>query len=89
MMRTLREIVGRRFGVPLPRWMLELGSIAIRTETELVLKSRWVVPARLEGAGYRFVHPELRGALASAVAEHRQRGRQESRNPTSSSARPV
>lgn len=89
MMRTLREIVGRRFGLPLPRWMLELGSIAIRTETELVLKSRWVVPARLEGAGYRFVHPELRGALASAVAEHRQRGRQESRNPTSSSARPV
>jgi hypothetical protein len=73
MMRMLREAVGRRFGLPTWRWMLELGSAVIRTETELVLKSRWVVPERLEQAGYEFRYPELRGALAAVVAERRER----------------
>ena len=72
MMHMLRDAVGRRFGLPTWRWMLEVGSMAIGTETELVLKSRWVVPERLEAAGYRFAFPDLRGALASVVAERRQ-----------------
>lgn len=67
MMRTLRQTVGVPFGLPLPRWMLELGSIAIRTETELVLKSRWVIPERLLRAGYRFEHPALEPALRRIV----------------------
>jgi uncharacterized protein len=74
-MATLRDAVGRRFGLPTWRWMLELGSFAIRTETELVLKSRWVVPARLLEAGYEFRYPQLRGAIAGIVAEHRGRTR--------------
>jgi hypothetical protein len=41
-MRTLRAAWGRSFGLPAARWMLELGAIALRTETELVLKSRRV-----------------------------------------------
>jgi hypothetical protein len=73
MMHTLREAVGRRFGLPTWRWMLEVGSVAIRTETELVLKSRWVVPERLLAAGYEFRYPTLRGALAAVIAERRQR----------------
>jgi uncharacterized protein len=73
MMHMLRDAVGQRIGIPTTRWMLELGSAAIRTETELVLKSRWVVPERLTAAGYTFAYPELRGALADIVAEHRQR----------------
>lgn len=62
-MRTLRRLLGMPLGLPAYRWMLELGAILIRTETELVLKSRWVVPDRLERAGYRFQYPELEPAL--------------------------
>jgi len=71
-MATIRDAVGRRFGLPTSRWMLEIGSFAIRTETELVLKSRWVVPTRLVEAGYEFRYPLLRGALANIIAERRQ-----------------
>ena len=39
----------------------------VRTETELILKSRWVVPARLERAGYAFMHPDLEPALRSIL----------------------
>lgn len=69
MMRTLRQALGVRFGLPAWRWMLELGTAVIRTEVELVLKSRWVVPERLEAAGFRFEHPSLDEALKGIVAE--------------------
>ncbi|GAA1444527.1 epimerase [Leifsonia poae] len=67
MMATLRRVVGRPFGLPAYRWMLEIGSAVIRTETELVLKSRWVVPERLLDAGYEFHHPELEPAVREIV----------------------
>jgi hypothetical protein len=70
-MRTIRDIVGIPFGLPAPRWMLELGSAVIQTETELVLKSRWVVPERLEAAGYVFRYPELRPALREIIGSRR------------------
>ncbi|WP_193509996.1 DUF1731 domain-containing protein [Cryobacterium sp. BB736] len=63
LMATLRTVLRMPLGLPAFRWMLELGSILIRTETELVLKSRWVLPERLTAAGYRFRHPDLDGAL--------------------------
>jgi NAD dependent epimerase/dehydratase family enzyme len=66
-MRTLRTVLGAPIGVPTPRWMLELGSIAIKTETELVLKSRWVIPERLEQLGYSFEFPELEPAIWDIV----------------------
>jgi NAD dependent epimerase/dehydratase family enzyme len=47
--------------------MLELGSAVIRTETELVLKSRWVVPERLTDAGFEFAYPDLEPALREIV----------------------
>jgi uncharacterized protein (TIGR01777 family) len=56
-MRLLRAAWGTRLGLPASRWMLELGAIAMRTETELVLKSRRVVPGRLLGAGFTFDFP--------------------------------
>lgn len=62
-MRTLRYVIGVPVGLPAYRWMLEIGSAVIRTETELVLKSRWVHSERLLAAGYRFAHPELDPAL--------------------------
>jgi NAD dependent epimerase/dehydratase family enzyme len=70
-MLTLRRVLGVPFGIPLPRWALELGSAVIRTETELVLKSRWVLPERLLVAGYRFHYSELEQALRQIVETRR------------------
>ena len=65
-MQTVRRVLGVGFGPPTPRWMLELGAIGIRTETELILKSRWVLPGKLMDAGYEFRHPDLEQALRSS-----------------------
>jgi uncharacterized protein (TIGR01777 family) len=61
-MQTLREACGARFGLPATAWMLEVGALVIRTETELILKSRRVVPARLLDHGFEFRYPEWRAA---------------------------
>jgi uncharacterized protein (TIGR01777 family) len=55
-MRALRKAWGARWGLPAARWMVGLGAWAMRTESELVLKSRRVVPGRLlaDGFGFRF-----------------------------------
>jgi uncharacterized protein len=63
LMRTLRRVVGAPVGLPATRWMLELGMAALRTEPELVLKSRWVLPGALTEAGFAFAHPDLEDAL--------------------------
>lgn len=67
-MATVRNVLGVPFGPPMPRWMLELGAIGIRTETELILKSRWVLPETLLSAGFSFRYPELEPALRDAFA---------------------
>lgn len=63
LMATLRRVLGVPFGIPLFRWMLEVGSFAIQSETELLLKSRWVVPTGLLGRGFVFAFPTLEGAI--------------------------
>ncbi len=63
MMRELRRVVGMPAGLAQPRWLLELGAAMIRTETELIVKSRRVVPARLLSEGFTFVYPEFPSAL--------------------------
>lgn len=69
LMAIVRRLVGAPPGIPAPRWVLEAGSAVIRTETELVLKSRWVVPERLLEAGYEFAFPDLEPALEQIVRE--------------------
>jgi NAD dependent epimerase/dehydratase family enzyme len=69
--RFHRRVVGAPFGIPTPRWMLELGSWAIRTETELVLESRWVLPERLVAAGFESSYAELEPAVAAIVSARR------------------
>jgi uncharacterized protein (TIGR01777 family) len=56
-MRLLREACGVSFGLPAREWMLEIGAIFMRTETELILKSRRVIPARLLEEGFTFMFP--------------------------------
>jgi NAD dependent epimerase/dehydratase family enzyme len=73
MMGIVRRAVGMPVGLPATRWMLELGTAVLRTETELVLKSRWVLPERLVEGGYEFVHPHLDEAVKGVVAARRQR----------------
>ena len=67
LMRALREAAGVRVGLPATRWMAEIGARAMRTETELVLKSRRVVPRRLLEAGFDFEHPDWPEAAADLV----------------------
>ncbi len=67
-MATVRRVLGVPFGPPLPRWTLELGAMGIRTETELILKSRWVLPERLVAAGFTFRFPTLDDALRESFA---------------------
>lgn len=56
-MRVLREACGVPLGLPAKKWMLEIGAVFMRTETELILKSRRVVPARLLEHGFKFKYP--------------------------------
>jgi len=57
-MRELRRAWGARLGLPATKWMVELGAWVMRTESELVLKSRRVTPGRLVEAGFAFEFPE-------------------------------
>jgi NAD dependent epimerase/dehydratase family enzyme len=61
-MRALRRAWGIGFGLPATAWMLELGAFFLRTETELVLKSRRVVPSGLLRSGFVFQFPTWAGA---------------------------
>jgi NAD dependent epimerase/dehydratase family enzyme len=70
-MRALREAWGIRTGLAVPSWLLEMGAWAIRTESELVLKSRRVVPGRLMAAGFSFLFPEWPAAARDLVARWR------------------
>ncbi|MDT0466987.1 TIGR01777 family oxidoreductase [Streptomyces gibsoniae] len=73
LMRSMRTAWGVPVGLPATRWMAELGAYALRTDTELLLKSRRVVPGRLLEAGFTFDHPHWPEAAADLV--HRVRGR--------------
>ncbi len=57
-MRALRSAWGISFGLPAPRWLLEVGALFLRTETELILKSRRVVPGVLDREGFEFRYPD-------------------------------
>lgn len=61
-MKTFREVTNTRIGLPASKWMLELGAVFMRTETELILKSRRVVSTRLKNAGFEFEYPKWREA---------------------------
>ena len=70
-MRYLRRAWGARIGLPAPRPILELGALFLRTETELILKSRRVIPGRLQRSGFQFNFPEWPGAADNLVKRWR------------------
>ncbi|HEX7242087.1 MAG TPA: TIGR01777 family oxidoreductase [Longimicrobiaceae bacterium] len=74
-MRALREAAGVPFGLPAPEWMLAVGAVLRRTETELLLKSRRVVPARLLESGFTFDFPGWAPAARDLCARWRREGR--------------
>lgn len=71
-MRVLRCAWGIRVGLPAPKWLLEIGAVFLRTETELILKSRRVVPGRLVQGGFTFDYPEWPAAAKNLCARWRQ-----------------
>ena len=77
LMRALRHAWGGRPGLPATRLMAEIGAFALRTDTELLLKSRRVAPGRLLDAGFEFTHPawdEAARDLAEQARSRRRRG---------------
>ena len=83
-MRELRGAWGIPIGLPASRWMAEAGALAIRTDTELLLKSRRVVPARLTTAGFEFRH----GAWPPAAHDLVRRARARAGHDRDARARP-
>ena len=71
-MRELRSAWRMPVGLPATRWMAEIGAFALRSDTELLLKSRRVTPGRLTGAGFTFDHPRWRTAAADLVSRRQQ-----------------
>jgi NAD dependent epimerase/dehydratase family enzyme len=70
-MAGLHAALGRRLSIPIPTWALEIGAFFMRTETELILKSRRVVPGRLLKNGFVFRHPDWPGAAAELTKRWR------------------
>jgi uncharacterized protein len=68
-MAQLRTVMNKRIGLPTPKWILEAGALFIQTETELVLKSRWVIPERLERAGFVFQYDTLEKAFGQVLSK--------------------
>ena len=63
MMRIFRDVCGMPIGLPATEWMLEIGAFFLRTETELIFKSRRVVPGKLLACGFEFRFPTFRETL--------------------------
>jgi uncharacterized protein (TIGR01777 family) len=72
-MSELRKAAGVGIGLPATRRMLEIGAIFMRTETELILKSRRVVPRRLLESGFTFRYPDWRRAAVDLCRQWRTR----------------
>ncbi|MFC7904538.1 TIGR01777 family oxidoreductase [Streptomyces griseoincarnatus] len=70
-MRVLRRAWGVPVGLPASRWMAEVGAFVLRSDTELLLKSRRVVPGRLGDAGFEYVWTGWEGAAGDLVRRAR------------------
>ncbi|WP_332369219.1 DUF1731 domain-containing protein [Spirosoma telluris] len=69
-MYLLRKSMGIRISLPATEWMLQVGTFLLRTESELVLKSRNVIPKKLLNAGFQFDFPDVREAIPELIASN-------------------
>lgn len=67
LMQFFRNNMNMPFGLPAPKWLLEIGAVLINTETELILKSRWVIPEKLLNANFKFEYLDLNDALKNIL----------------------
>jgi len=70
-MRALRHAAGVTIGLPATSWMLEIGALFMQTETELILKSRRVIPGRLLAHGFTFKFPDWPAVARDLCQERR------------------
>lgn len=73
-MRVLRSAWGMPFGLPATEWMLELGAFMLNSETELILKSRRVIPTKLLQSGFSFKFPNWPDAAGDLCSRARENG---------------
>jgi NAD dependent epimerase/dehydratase family enzyme len=66
-MQKLRKFCKRPFGLPAPKALLEFGARIIKTETELILKSRFIRPEKLIQTGFEFHYPTVDSAMKDLV----------------------
>ncbi len=66
-MQTLRQVLKIPFGIPQPKWLLNFGARIIKTEAELILKSRYVIPEKLVLAGFQFKYPTAETAMKEII----------------------
>jgi uncharacterized protein (TIGR01777 family) len=74
-MRELRDAWGISLGLPAGAWLLEIGAVFMQTETELILKSRRVVPGVLTGRGFTFRFPQWAEAARDLCRRWREQNR--------------
>ena len=67
MMQTFRKVLGVPFGLSHPKILLEIGAFFMQTETELILKSRNVVPKKLLESGFKFQFPTIASAIKNLI----------------------
>ncbi len=69
LMQVFRNNMKMPLGLPTPKWLLKIGAVFIKTETELVLKSRWVIPEKLLQAGFVFKFKTIDEALKNILTD--------------------
>ena len=68
-MKEMQNILKPPVALPSPKFLLSIGACFIKTETELILKSRWVVPSKLLKQGFVFQYPDIKTALVNILSE--------------------
>jgi uncharacterized protein len=68
-MQSFRKNMNMPFGLPTPTWLLKIGAVIINTETELILKSRWVIPQKLMDWGFTFNYKTIDEALKQILTK--------------------
>jgi uncharacterized protein (TIGR01777 family) len=67
LMEKLRKVMHVKIGIPSPSWLLKIGAFVLGTETELLLKSRWVLPEKLQTEGFKFNYENIDRALVKLL----------------------